>query len=338
MVSAQANSDTPLPARPNSNCSDLSQPNINVTCCPYLDDGCTQPSEQNIKYTCNTSTSSKIPDSHLKPTGLPVPGFQGKLLNRSTILAELAALQSRCTALQNALVGTTSTTPSCPHGYGQTCSHSHSHSTIYNTGTWYPGVIVSNTRTCAPTSSHFDVDQVAATANWKFPNPTGQRSSSFRMDHSGSYQLNQNLSREDCAVPNDAACNIFDFEFQEYFDLTEASLPPAINVEEQETVLYSTSSPALEINGDTPCKPSDASRVQDAAFTIVPPANIIQRRFHCQHCMMTFRRPSDRDRHALAHNPNAPRFSCTYPGCTRVGRRGFLRKDKLTQHQVHMNH
>jgi hypothetical protein len=73
--------------------------------------------------------------------------------------------------------------------------------------------------------------------------------------------------------------------------------------------------------------------------TVVAPAlSRAGTRHRCQSCMKTFRRSGDRDRHAHIHNPNAPRHACSFPGCDRVGRRGFLRRDKLTQHQAHMRH
>lgn len=320
---AHANLGTCHPAQPKSNLSGLSQPNINITFCPYQDHGSTQHSEK-IKYTCNTSTKLETPNSHIKSTRFSVPSFQDKLLNRSTILVKLAALQSRCTALQNALMGITASSSSCLHGCDQVCSYS----------TTDPSDIVSKTKICAPPSSHFDVDQVAGTINWKFPDPTGQPSSSFDMAYPGLYLLDQDLLREDYAASNEVACEISDSEFQKYFDLSAASLlaPNA------ETISNFPTSPVLKSNSDSTYQPSDISRVQDTTFIIAPAANTIQPRFHCQDCMMTFRRRSDRDRHALVHNPNAPRFPCTYPRCTRVGRRGFLRKDKLTQHQIHMNH
>lgn len=72
-----------------------------------------------------------------------------------------------------------------------------------------------------------------------------------------------------------------------------------------------------------------------SSITARPPTN---RPHRCTSCNRAFRRPSDRDRHAQTHNPNAPRHSCPFHGCPRAGRDGFLRRDKLTQHQGHMRH
>jgi hypothetical protein len=58
------------------------------------------------------------------------------------------------------------------------------------------------------------------------------------------------------------------------------------------------------------------------------------RRYTCPRCIKTFSRRSDRDRHALSHDPNAPRYTCPAHHCARV----FPRKDKLADHRRRLRH
>jgi hypothetical protein len=55
---------------------------------------------------------------------------------------------------------------------------------------------------------------------------------------------------------------------------------------------------------------------------------------NCHHCMASFFRAGDLRRHALSHNPNAPRLSCPRAGCGRQ----FLRMDKLNDHRRRRHH
>jgi hypothetical protein len=71
------------------------------------------------------------------------------------------------------------------------------------------------------------------------------------------------------------------------------------------------------------------------ATTVSGPA---QPNYRCSHCNKSYARPSDRDRHARRHNPNARRYPCQFPGCNRVGFNAFLRKDKLKDHRARMGH
>jgi hypothetical protein len=57
-------------------------------------------------------------------------------------------------------------------------------------------------------------------------------------------------------------------------------------------------------------------------------------RYTCPRCIKTFSRRSDRDRHALSHDPNAPRYTCPAHHCARV----FPRKDKLADHRRRLGH
>lgn len=58
----------------------------------------------------------------------------------------------------------------------------------------------------------------------------------------------------------------------------------------------------------------------------------------CAHCMKTFGRTSDLDRHLRVHDANAVRYACQAPGCDKVGNNGYLRPDLLKRHRVKMGH
>ncbi|THH04820.1 hypothetical protein EW145_g5245 [Phellinidium pouzarii] len=58
------------------------------------------------------------------------------------------------------------------------------------------------------------------------------------------------------------------------------------------------------------------------------PAMPRARPFVCAQCGMSFTRPSDLARHSHTHNPNAPRFHCTFPGCSH----STLQKSNLETH------
>jgi hypothetical protein len=130
--------------------------------------------------------------------------------------------------------------------------------------------------------------------------------------------------------------NNIDTELQDIFNFDAALLPLGFGVHDGVTTSVAERATEDELN-ITPTPPSISQPGSDP--TVVAPAvSQTETRHRCQSCMKTFRRSSDRDRHALSHNPNAPRYSCSFQGCSRVGRRGFLRRDKLTQHQARMRH
>jgi hypothetical protein len=78
---------------------------------------------------------------------------------------------------------------------------------------------------------------------------------------------------------------------------------------------------------------SSPNIVTPAAASAAFPVRSAQR-YTCPHCMKTFSRRSDRDRHALSHDPNAPRYTCPAHHCARV----FPRKDKLADHRRRLRH
>lgn len=182
-----------------------------------------------------------------------------------------------------------------------------------------------------------------------FPLPLWDLSSRNQMMGYYPYASKQSLATSlsngntDINANADASANVdMTLDFQDYlsfdfdFDLGTSSLPsiPGLN-QSQSTSAHSAATSVLPVvdPGSQPPQP------QLGVHMPAPPAATVQpRRHHCQHCMKTFRRHTDRDRHALVHNPNARRFSCPHPGCPRVGQHGFLRQDKLTQHRRHMNH
>jgi hypothetical protein len=93
------------------------------------------------------------------------------------------------------------------------------------------------------------------------------------------------------------------------------------SLEQQASVQPSTASLSFP-NIVTPAAASAASSVHSA------------RRYTCSRCIKTFSRRSDRDRHALSHDPNAPRYTCPAHHCARV----FPRKDKLADHRRRLRH
>lgn len=127
-------------------------------------------------------------------------------------------------------------------------------------------------------------------------------------------------------------------EFQDLFDFNLASGPDGFySVTESTKITVNGISEVLDDSSLTQMSMSLSlpSSAQPTAATALAHTRA---RHHCRHCAKTFSRSSDRDRHALKHDPTARRFPCSFPGCRYVGRQGFLRKDKLTQHQTHMRH
>ncbi|RFU24749.1 hypothetical protein B7463_g11588, partial [Scytalidium lignicola] len=57
-----------------------------------------------------------------------------------------------------------------------------------------------------------------------------------------------------------------------------------------------------------------------------------RRRHVCDYCGKSYARLDILLRHQRKHDDNASRHSCPFPNCTRVGRKGFLRLDKLRDH------
>ena len=228
----------------------------------------------------NGDCNSLSPLDLAYPTVLPVQAGQP---DAGSIRAELIALQSRCAALESALVGAS---PTVLHHY--------------------PSHVYHECRNASELSPFFG-DQ-----------------NSLPQAYPGADDI------------PDMSINATGLE--DLFDFNEASLPSTLNAVGE--LAIPTNQTPVDHNREvlTITTPSSTQQAQPAYPAITLATNITQRRHRCSHCMMTFRRPSDRDRHALAHNPDAPRFSCSFPGCPRVGLGGFLRRDKLTQHQVHMNH
>jgi hypothetical protein len=99
----------------------------------------------------------------------------------------------------------------------------------------------------------------------------------------------------------------------------------------------STTNPSLQQQTSVPPSGSSMSSPNiarpAAAATAAAPVRSAQR-YACPRCMKTFSRRSDRDRHALSHDPNAPRYTCPAHHCARV----FPRKDKLADHRRRLRH
>ena len=76
-----------------------------------------------------------------------------------------------------------------------------------------------------------------------------------------------------------------------------------------------------------------------AAPISIPATTHDTSRFRCMFpgCGCTFAQNSDLSRHARKHEPDAKRYECWARGCSRNGKKGFLRRDKLQSHQRNMH-
>lgn len=81
-------------------------------------------------------------------------------------------------------------------------------------------------------------------------------------------------------------------------------------------------------------QPTSPDVPRSASSAPVTPGGGTNPRYTCPGCIETFSRRGDRDRHARSHDPNACRFPCPAPHCSRE----FKRKDKLLDHQRRLRH
>ncbi|KAB5585566.1 hypothetical protein GE09DRAFT_1071129 [Coniochaeta sp. 2T2.1] len=80
------------------------------------------------------------------------------------------------------------------------------------------------------------------------------------------------------------------------------------------------------------------TRASTISATLSPGDSSAPHGHRCSECGRSYSRPADLRRHMPEHNPYARRFSCEYKHCDRKGSNGFLRRDKLKEHQDHKRH
>jgi hypothetical protein len=277
-----------------------------------------------MKHGCRSHMSTSAPSCRCQ-------------MDRADILAELNALQERCSTLEFALAESSLMTPHHKDGSALLSPRPISDGAAmsvnpddcgFSSGT---GPIVTGPEIWGVS---FAGDLNANFMDQTSQNPLGHALQTTSVLGSEPSILNQETPAED-HHQLDAFLDNIDTELSEIFDFNAASLPLGFDIHEMTTsVAESATEDELDI---PPTLPSISQPESD--LTVVPPAvSRTEIRHSCQSCMETFGRSSDRDRHALSHNPNAPRYACSFQGCNRVGGRGFLRRDKLIQHQAHMRH
>jgi len=143
-------------------------------------------------------------------------------------------------------------------------------------------------------------------------------------------------SQLDVSAEGSCESNFHDMDIFDFDAASLESLQKGFDAHEEETasVVDTLATSLSNIGSMLPGASKARSRHSMGSSAV----NRLERRHSCPSCMQTFHRRSDRDRHALVHNPDAPRHDCSFPGCDRVGRNGFLRQDKLTQHQAYKRH
>ncbi|KAB5583563.1 hypothetical protein GE09DRAFT_1079313 [Coniochaeta sp. 2T2.1] len=94
------------------------------------------------------------------------------------------------------------------------------------------------------------------------------------------------------------------------------------------------SAPTPAFSADSDC----TTRASTTSATLSPGDSSVPHRHRCSDCRKSYSRPADLRRHMRKHDPNARRFSCDYEHCDRKGKHGFLRRDKLKEHQDHTGH
>jgi hypothetical protein len=110
-----------------------------------------------------------------------------------------------------------------------------------------------------------------------------------------------------------------------FFDFAGASMP---NYPDLQSV--PGSSMAAHISPGESTTPNHTAVSRSSGTSAAGPP---KRRHQCNTCHRRFARRADRDRHSLTHNTHSPRpYSCSVPGCNRVGANGFWRFDKLNDH------
>lgn len=239
-----------------------------------------------------------------KPNGYcsPILPISQRQLARVNLLAELKAIQLRCSALELAL-----TEPSL--------ATLQEYYTLRLLGLVNDGAI-----SMKPDDTGLSSDTSVIT-------------SGSQMGIAGPSVNLAQLDQPDALIDNND-----DSYFHELFDFNSAALPLSFDIDDGVTTPFAEEATKdVSTAGQNPMPPN-VSYPGSLQTVAIPAANITPARHHCPNCPKTFRRRSDRDRHAQSHNPNAHRFACPFPGCVRVGRHGFLRKDKLTQHQAHTGH
>jgi hypothetical protein len=124
-----------------------------------------------------------------------------------------------------------------------------------------------------------------------------------------------------------------DNESSSILDSIANSDPPEFaSIPEHQTT--NTSSPSSHPPSSTPTS-SDASTALyvPPSLQLSHPNSSRPTRFHCTapNCASTFKRTHDLARHQTAH-AGIRRYVCTFSGCDRGGRNGFVRKDHWRQH------
>lgn len=134
---------------------------------------------------------------------------------------------------------------------------------------------------------------------------------------------------------------LFDFDLASYAAEADANNRSNTCYEDADANDFGTMSVGtpLDIAIALPATVTTSSNTMSATpMAAIAPVAPPRPRYQCPNCGKMFLRPSDRDRHALKHNPNAPRYPCTYRGCRYSGMNAFLRKDKLREHRARYGH
>lgn len=121
------------------------------------------------------------------------------------------------------------------------------------------------------------------------------------------------------------------------FEDLEAVQPQATNAQQASTNLQgleNVGSPALNQGQDMNVLPASTNELPATTPAPLTTASRHNLRHRCPSCSMDFSRRSDRNRHALSHDPHARRFPCPDPRCSSE----FPRKDKLLDHRRRMRH
>ncbi|KAH8600219.1 hypothetical protein B0O99DRAFT_737670 [Bisporella sp. PMI_857] len=256
-------------------------------------------------------------------------------INRADIVAELNALQERCSSLKFAVAQSSLTTPHLQDGFALPSPRA------IDNGAAMP----MNRSDCGLSSGASPIltgpeiwgVSFAGDLRTNFMDQTSQNAFGHALPVLGSEApvLNQEAPAEDHPQLDAFLDGNIDTEFPDIFDFNAASLPLPLDVHGITNSI--AESATKDVSNILPTLPTISQPKFDLTV-VAPVASGTDTRHRCQHCGRTFSRSSDRDRHALKHDPNAPRYACFFPGCDKVGKRGFLRRDNLTQHQAHMRH
>ncbi|PMD49013.1 hypothetical protein L207DRAFT_575656 [Hyaloscypha variabilis F] len=318
------------PSTPNSVVRVLPDP---CYCQPNINPLCTD---------CMSTPNSKPygPGTYKKPTGCRAyPSTTPSQVNEVNILAELHALQDRCSALAFAFTQSSVATCHQQENYDLLSSMPIDDSVDMSMN-FDHDILGSGTATTLSGPGGLRVDSAC-----DVPTQPVYQTSQNPFDHALStngcvtqaLMLDQDTLLEDHLQPGVLPEDNFVSGFQDIFDFHAASLE---SLPEECDVQYGMETSTADIVTESMSKIAPTLPIISEAKSTsrTSTVNRAEYRHHCPSCMRPFHRRSDRNRHALIHNPSAPRYNCSFPGCDRVGSNGFLRRDKLTQHQAYKRH